>query len=321
MKDSLGGRWFIGALALLIFMVALWVLAALQLDPAAAGTGISLSLRSRLLADYGPDAGGRLGSMRLSIIGEVLQDLGFGPETAGEASEALRISMLTPVPTATALDFFGQPPPSITPTDTAVPSRTPTPTATNTRRPTASSTTLASNTPKPGPTSSSGGDDEDNPQLTGGTPSEPDGATFGCTQVVTVTNIRAFDPDPSSGIDWVKLKYNIDGSGYEFSPELTLMSGGWVTIPGGAWDATYQGSITIDHDTVFALQPGSSRGLARPALDDDPTNTPTATKTPSATPDPTPTPINHAVELYMIAQDNDGNSAYVHLASYTMQCH
>lgn len=329
MNDKLGGRWFAGALALLVFLVALWVVAALQLDPAAAGSGISLSLRSRLLADYGPDAGGRLGSMRLSIVSDLLQDLGFGPDNAGETSESLRISMLTPVPTATALDFFGQPPPTLTATNTPRPTQTqtPPPTATNTRRPT--STHTATGTPKPdntaAATTTGGCCDNQDPQLSGGTPSVADGSSFGCTMVVTVTGIRAFDPGPSSGMNWIKLKYNIDGSSYVFSTPLTLVSGGWVAGPGGPWDAIYQGTITIDHDTVFGSSMSLGKGLARPALrlDDTDTPTPTATHTPSVTPDPAPTEVltDHDVELYMIAEDNEGNSDYVLLASYTMSCH
>ena len=67
---------------------------------------------------------------------------------------------------------------------------------------------------------------------------------------VGITSLQIVDAGPSSGISWMKLKYKILGpgsQGYQYSADLSpQVSGGWTAGEGSTWDATYDGSITID---------------------------------------------------------------------------
>lgn len=313
-------RWIVIAAAMLIVVVGLWVLTALQLNPAAAGgSRISISLRSGLAADYAARAGGLMGGLNLSIVSDVMQDLGMGAAEAEAHADEMAAELAQPVPTATALNFAGDPPPTATPTADSPPTNTPTPTPTFTwtATPRPTDTPKPTDTAKPAATDSPS--DTKSPQHSGAVVSPSDGSTIGCTQMVDVTDLRVLDPDYSSGINWVKLKYKIVGSstGYIYSDPLTRVSGGW-TSPGSTWDAVYQGSVKIDFNAAFAAYAGS-KVHARLA-DPSPTPTDTATATPTATLDPTATPSSYTVELYSISQDNDGNSGHVLEATYTMSC-
>ena len=318
-------RWRASGGIVLLVLVGLWILTALQLDPAAAGgSRISLSLRSGLGADYSAQEGSLMGGLNLSIVSDIMQDLGMGADEAEAHAGEMIAGLTTPVPTATAVNFAGDPPPTATPTRTSVPTDTPTPTTTSTWTPSPRPTNTSKPTDTPKPTATSGPSDSKSPQISGGSLDVPDGSTISCTQTVNVTGLRVLDPDYSSGMDWVKLKYRILGSsvGYVYSGELTKTSGGW-TSPGSTWDAMYKGSITIDFSVGYANAAGS-KVLARLSSTDTPTPTATASNTPTATPSPTPsltsTPGTYTVELYAIAQDNAGKTGHVLQATYTMNC-
>jgi hypothetical protein len=148
---------------------------------------------------------------------------------------------------------------------------------------------------------------------------------------VNLSGLRVRDSAPSSGIQWVKVKYKVEGPntrGYIYSVDMSPPdSGGWS---GSSWDAIYSGSLTVDFDTGYAALWGGRKALALSAMDTaTPTNTPsapTATDTPvpptaTHTPLPstnTPVPTPFTVKLWAGAKDIDGNEAYLFLGSYTM---
>jgi hypothetical protein len=127
--------------------------------------------------------------------------------------------------------------------------------------------------------------DTEPPQLSGGDLSPPPGDLEICSTTITFDNLRVVDPPISSGIEWVKLKYNVEGytADYIYSNPLTLCSGGWTDD--GGWEGCYSGSIVIKIDSSWA-PPDSS----------------------------TPFKIN----LFAEARDNDGNENHYHLGQYTM---
>ena len=74
--ESLLARWI--ALSVFVILIVGWVLAAVALLGASAGRpGTPFNLRSRLAADYATDGGQRISSLRISIIADLLQDLGI----------------------------------------------------------------------------------------------------------------------------------------------------------------------------------------------------------------------------------------------------
>lgn len=321
MNPKKNRRWLLSAVLLLVFLVGLWILSALQLQPAAAGgSRISLSLRSGLAADYGAREGSLLGSLNLSIVSDFMQDLGMAPAEAEAQADEMAAALASPVPSSTALNFQGDPPPTLTPTATYTATSTPAPTSTPRSLPTRTDTPEPTDTAKPAATS--GPKDDSSPKISGGNLSQS-GGSISCNQTITVSDLRVLDPDYSSGIQYVKLKYSLDGGPYVYSA-LSKTSGGW-TSPGSTWDAMYAGSITIS-DPVAAID-GSRKVAALPFLISDtdtpvPTNTPTYT--PTATPDPTPTATpssnTYSVELYAIVRDNAGKTDHVHLSDYSMTC-
>jgi len=71
-----------------------------------------------------------------------------------------------------------------------------------------------------------------------------------CYEDITVTDLHVTDQSPSSGILWVKLKYQVvDRSGLIYSDPIVKVSGG-PTVDGG-WDAYYQGVITFEINTAW----------------------------------------------------------------------
>jgi len=121
------------------------------------------------------------------------------------------------------------------------------------------------------------------PQISEGTPDPPEGDKDTCSMTITVNNLRVVDPPPSSGIAWVKLKYNVEGyTDYIYSNPMTLCSGGFTEA--GGWDGCYAGSILVSIDPGWA------------------------------SPNPEPFIIN----LYAKAKDNKGNSSYAYLGQYRM---
>ena len=327
MDNGSNRRWLILAGAVLLFMIGLWILAVLQLKPAAAGGNrISLSLRSRLAANYDPNAGQSLGSLSLSIVSDVMEDLGMGSLEAESYSDAMRVAMLTPVPTATALNFEGDPPPTLTPTKTKkpIPTDTPTatPTATNTRRP-------PTRTPTPKPTEKPAAtakpaeptavcSDCKNPQIKGAVLAPSGGDTGLCSsvEVVTITDLHIVDPSPSSGMNWVgvKYKFSVSGANYVYV-ELSQTGGGWTSGPGSSWDAKYGGTVSLDWDKRFGSILQGGRYLAKPVARQGALESSTETPTPGPT--KTSTPTVHTIRIWAKAEDNAGNVSHFELASYT----
>lgn len=325
MQGTGANRWLLIALLVLIFLLALWVLAAMQLDPAAAGSRISLSLRSRLAANYGPDQSGPLGSLHLSIVGDFFEDLGLAPSEASAASDAVRIGLLGPVPTATALNFQGTPPPTLTPLPTATatntPTDTPVPTATFTpvpptetpteeptdkpkKKPTAAPTKTPTDEPTAAPTATPtntpvSSADTQKPQLLGSPIlSLPSGESISCVQEVSVSEIHIYDPEHSEGIDdgdddptgYVKLKYKIEGpgtEGYIRSDQLDRTGGGFEgDPPPWIWDAHYEGGMTISFEDGYHVMNLGVHLLAKPLADEEEPEATATPEPPTATPEP-----------------------------------
>jgi hypothetical protein len=66
-----------------------------------------------------------------------------------------------------------------------------------------------------------------------------------------ISDLRVLDPPPSSGIKWVKLKYQVqEYSGYIYSDPLSLCGGG--PTPEGGWDGCYTGSIKVKIDREWS---------------------------------------------------------------------
>ncbi len=260
MKPKPHGRWWVGAFALFLALLGIWGLAVLALQPAEAGPfSLGLSLRSRLQADYSPDPlGQRIASLRLTIVEDFMRDLGLSPQAAAEERQAVEAAMSQPVPTATARDFAGSAPftatavPTATPTDTPVPTPTPLPT-----RPRPTRTPKPTETAAPPAPTSPSIVDKKAPELRSFDLDPDPGLLSACT--ILVTDIRIFDPAPSSGINDgdVTLKYLDLSSGQHTYFSTTRKSGEWTDGPGSAWDACYEGAITISGVEVGMLAPGS----------------------------------------------------------------
>ncbi len=311
-------RWL--PIAVFAILIVGWVALALQLTGAAAGRpGFPFNLHSRLAADYGADRSGRISSLRISFVSDILQDLGFGADGAGSQ---LLGALDAPVPTATARNFAGDPPftatvtPSNTPTDTPQP--TATPTATRTPTPIPSHTPKPTNTPKPEATEAP--HDSVAPSLSGGSMFPAAGTELPMCNgyEIAISGLRVVDPAASSGIDWVKLKYKILGPGslgYVYSSDIgPPVSGGWTAGPGSKWDAYYKGDLTIDFDLGYASLLGGKTYARPPRVEETETPAPTATAEPSSTPTPGP----YTVEVWSIVRDNAGNESFIFHGDYTL---
>ncbi len=283
MKPRSGRSWFLGAVGVFFTLMVVWAAGAFRLSSASAGSlPFGIDLRSKLAADYSGDEGGEglFGFLRLTLFEEVFRDAGIGPDEAEGRAAAIREALQGEVPTATALNFDGDAPFTATPTWTFTPTNTPVPTATatathtSTPSPTATATAkpTATATPKPTkppaspvpsktpsktpaatstlgaptathtstPTSTA---DTSQPVILSGADLNPAPGTLSqCS--ISISNQRVTDAAPSSGMDWVKLKYeDPDNPGsYIFSSPLSLKSGGPA---GGGWDGIYEGSIDI----------------------------------------------------------------------------
>jgi len=298
--DSRLARWL--ALTAFAVLIAGWFAAALHLTGASAGQpGFPFNLRSNLAADYGagPEAG-RITSLRISIISDLLKDLGFGGDDSG-----LLEGLDSPVPTATARNFQGDPPFTATVTPSPTPTITPSPTPTSTPRP-PTRTPKPTDTEEPEPTELP--DDIVGPTLSGGTLFPNLGTLLPTCEGndIGIIGLRVVDPGPSSGIAWVKLKYKILGPGtldYQYSADFgDPVSGGWTSGEGSTWDAYYKGDLTINFSDGYAFTTGGKL-FFRPWL-----NGPSA----ALTIDP------FTVEVSSIAQDNAGNQGYVLHGTYTL---
>ena len=250
-------RWLLGAFTVFIILLVIWISAAFILNSGVAETlPFSLSLSSRLGADYGPDElSSPLGRFHLSIISDILRDRGLSPSEADDRLEKFKLSLNLPVSTATARNFQGEPPytptptSTLTPTETLTPTFTPIPTRTRTSIPTRTSTKKPTKKPKP-PTSTPTPTDDKDPEISGGSLDPTPGPINDCYEDITVTDLHVTDPSPSSGILWVKLKYQVvDYSGLIYSDPIGKVSGG--PTAGGGWDAYYQGVITFEINTAW----------------------------------------------------------------------
>ncbi|MCJ7511990.1 MAG: hypothetical protein MUO23_03340, partial [Anaerolineales bacterium] len=135
MKPGPGRRWLVSAVALFLILFVVWILAVFQLSPAAAGAGsLQLRLRSNLAADYSAAPVLRMiRTLRLTVMEDVLRDMGMTDEQASAEMRAMQALMESPVPTATARSLMGEAPFTATPTKTRVPTETPVPAETATR--------------------------------------------------------------------------------------------------------------------------------------------------------------------------------------------
>ena len=87
--------------------------------------------------------------------------------------------------------------------------------------------------------------------LNGGNISPPPGALSECSIRVSIADLYVEDPAPSSGIDWVKLKYQVEGfTSYIMSDPLQSCGGGFT--PEGGWSGCFYGSIYIDINSDWA---------------------------------------------------------------------
>jgi hypothetical protein len=298
--DTRLARWL--ALTAFAVLIAGWFAAALHLTGASAGQpGFPFNPRSNLAADYGADPGAsRITSLRISIITDLLKDLGFG----GDDSELLA-GLDSPVPTATARNFQGDPPFTATVTPSPTPTITPLPTSTSTPKP-PTKTPKPTDTEEPEPIDVPA--DMVEPTISGGSFFPTFGTLLpSCDgNDIAITGLQVVDPGPSSGINWVKLKYVILGpgsTGYQFSSDIgPPLTGGWTDGPGSTWDAYYKGDHTINFSDGYAFTTGgklffrpSSSGLSA-ALTADP----------------------FTVEVWSIAEDNAGNQSFVLHGTYTL---
>jgi hypothetical protein len=281
----------------------IWVLAVIVLNPAGASSfSLDLGLGSRLRADYGVDAlGRRIGILRISIVEDVMRDLGMTEDEAEAHQESVEVAMSQPVPTATARDFSGRAPftaspqPTATPAPTDIPTNTPPPTSTatptSTLRPTRTRTRTPTRTSPPTATQAVGDDDEPSIGCCGFNLVPTPGPLGTCSVTFYINNLHVTDPIGSSGIEWVRFKYYIDDEDgppyyvapYAYSDDFTLTSGGATA---GGWDAYYSGLLTIEID--YGWDTYQNYG---------PDN-------------------DFIIHLYVKAHDNGGNEAVLSLGDY-----
>jgi hypothetical protein len=82
----------------------------------------------------------------------------------------------------------------------------------------------------------------------------PPGDLTVCEIDIAITDLEVFDPAWSSGIEFVKVKYLVEGySGYIYSAPFILESGG-PTVDEG-WSGCYSGNIHIEVDPAWTPPP------------------------------------------------------------------
>jgi hypothetical protein len=279
-------------LAVFLFLVIAWVAAVFQLIPASAGgRELGVGLRSGLAADYSGEQVSRVvRALRISVVEDMMRDLGMTGDEAGEAARAMKESMASPVPTATALDFSGEKPHTATPTRTPEPTHTLQPTETATARPTRTPAPTETDKPKkkPSKTPTPAGFDGEDPEInSSGYDLDPDpGDLPGCDVEWHIEDLEVFDPAPSSGIEWVKFKIEVPGyMGLTYLDELAMTCGEFDGD--GNWHGCYHGSAEFEIDSsTFA--------------------------------DENEGPDDFEIILYVKARDNSGNEDVLELGTYTM---
>lgn len=255
METQSGRGWLVNAFSIFLLVLSLWILAALWAGSTFGATFPLLAdLRSHIFADYGSDALGRtLKSLQLTILGDINGGLSFGDGPDADRNQSFQGL----VPTATQHGTQGSTEVSDSPTEepelpthtateepppthTNVP-KTPTQTPKPTKTPKATSTS-APPTPEPTPKH-----DVEAPILSGGILNPPPGVLSVCEIEIQITDLEVVDHPWSSGIEWVKLKYRVEGySDYVYSPPLTLKSGG--PTPEGGWNGCYNGEVYVEID-------------------------------------------------------------------------
>ncbi|MEX0789100.1 MAG: hypothetical protein WD906_08065 [Anaerolineales bacterium] len=249
-------RWAFGLGGLLAALLLLWLWAGVFFNTASAGSGgISMDLRSRILASYGPEDT-RTGIARIlfSIGEEALRIAGLSESEAAARWRAYEESLNTPVATATARNFLGAAPFTATPTTTTPPTLTSTPiptaTSTSTRVPTRVPTRTPTKTPAA--TNTPGGSDTVQPTILSVTFGPPPGPLGAC--VFDVLDMKVFDPAFSSGISTSNVFARVTyPDAYQRYFNLSLASGGFVSGPGSDWDAHYADAVPFKDPTHPAV--------------------------------------------------------------------
>jgi outer membrane biosynthesis protein TonB len=251
----------------LLFLLMVWVFTAVLLNSASADSGpFSFAVKSKLAADYGGEkTDGFLGVINLTIFSDVMRDLGLSPEEADEHSDAMKVAMDDPVPTATARNFEGEEPWTPTKTATKVPTKTTTPTHTPTPTYTPTRTRVPSKTPTatkkatkppntPAATATAAGPvDTQKPSICcltlspAAATSTPGAPLTSC--IIDVVDLYVFDSAFSSGVTAsdVHFKYRSPSVGWTVVPLnlLPIAPGGFVSGPGSDWDAHYGKTVTL----------------------------------------------------------------------------
>jgi hypothetical protein len=237
-------------LSILVILLLVLLLTAMVLSAASAsGIPLSLDLQSELEANYAPGEFGSLGAFRISIVNDIFRDRGYSAEDAEHQAEVYRVAMNSPVPTATARNFSGDPPHTATPTITPTPTDTPTstvppPTRTKTQKPTKEPTATAPKVIKPTNTPAAG--DTKPPKIVSFTFYKPPFSTLTDCKF-RVNDVKVVDPAFSSGIDEVLVKYRKKDVGDWDSEPLKRQKGsGFVSGPGSKWVGHFKGSIELD---------------------------------------------------------------------------
>ncbi len=307
MKRDDGSFWLLSAFSVFIIGLAIWVLAVLHVSIAtAAPFGYRLDLRSQLYSDYKSDQLAQpIRILRLSIVREVLQDLGLSDDSIEARIASGQLDLEELVPTATALNFSGDDPPTVTP----IPTSTSKPAATKTLEPTRASE--PSKTPKspkpsktPGPSKTPKASKTPEPSKTptaSDTPETPidleppeiiikeefiiapeDGSNFeSCEFNIDIDKVYVSDPKPSSGLDWIKIKYEIEGhTGLIYSDPLDIFCGGMNGD--GSWYSGHRGSVEVEIEEDW----------------EDPVT----------------------INVWLKAKDNAGNCDIQSVATYTVTC-
>ena len=282
------GQWWLETFGMFLGAAMLWALGAWLLFPAGAHpASLGISLRSHLIADYGPDEVERaVGVLRIEVVEEALRDRGLPTEQASDQMRTVVVAMSVPVPSSTPALPARRAASSATPVASPMPlsfspspeeaeiqaptessrsqeaepsvtriaeSQTPMPSATE---PTASSPT---DPPTPTPTSLAAASptqaprrDRSEPSIREVTTDPRDGQVEGC--VLRVVDMRVTDRSPSSGIELADVYFwysHDDRRSDDFPAEL--VSGGWESGPGSRWEAHYSGTLALtgrDHDRL-----------------------------------------------------------------------
>jgi outer membrane biosynthesis protein TonB len=279
--DVSGRRWVVCVFSIFCLLLVVWVIAAMVLNAAAEGSlPISMHVYSDLYADYSPDVVVRpLGVFNLAIISETLKDRGYSEEEVEERAKAIEVAMNELVPTATALNYEGDLPPTATPTVTytPTPTSTPTPTLTPTSTATRIPTKTPTKTPTPKPPKKPKPSNTPTEEVT---PPSPTVTPLPQTDTPTPTDTPTLPPPPSGHGEDVTESVGVDGAGDCLGPPdgdyssvgtgpgsvLIIDLGGWAPVSAGTQLAVYEHLIDYPgcHDGIYQDQQVVSVGTGAP---------------------------------------------------------